>query len=249
MNLHGKTAIVTGGGTGIGKAIALALADAGAYVAICGRRESPLQQTLAEMPQGHEKNLYAVVDVSTEQEVMEFVQEVLLRFGSVDILVNNAAIATSGSVMTTSENVWDETLCIDLKSVYLMSQAVLSHMIKQESGHIINITSIAGLVAFSSNAAYAAAKGAVISLTRQMALDLGKNFITVNAIAPGYIETDMTREYLKDKKNLKTILAQTPIGRIGRVEDIAHLTLFLASDKADFITGQTFVVDGGWTIQ
>ncbi|HET9946610.1 MAG TPA: 3-oxoacyl-ACP reductase family protein [Patescibacteria group bacterium] len=246
MKLQAKTAIITGGGTGIGKEIALLFAKKGANVAICGRTQESLQEVVEEITESGGKALFSVADVTKEEEIKSFLQEVLTRFGTIDILVNNAGVVSEGNILSTSEDVWEKVLCVDVKGVFLFSKAVIPHMVSQEEGKIINIASIAGLVGFEHSAAYCAAKGAVIALTRQVALDFGKNNITVNAIAPGFIETDMTQKVLSQEKFKEAILAKTPLGRIGTPKDVAYACLFLASEKADFITGEVLVVDGGW---
>lgn len=246
MRLQGKTAIVTGGGTGIGRAIATKFAAEGADVAICGRRQEMLEGVAKLI--GGEHILACKADVSSEQETKEFVAKVIARFGKIDILVNNAGINLSKDILSTSGQEFDQIISVDLKGIFFMSKAVISHMIERNSGKIVNIASIAGLVAFGRQGIYSAAKGAVISLTREMAMDYGKNKINVNAIAPGIINTDMTSGLSENEERKKLILMQTPIGRIGEPDDIANAALFFASNESDFITGQTIIVDGGWTI-
>lgn len=148
-----------------------------------------------------------------------------------------------------NESDWDKVMGVDVKGVFLMSKAVLPHMLKQEKGKIINIASIAGLFGFEKSAAYCAAKGAVVNLTREMALDYTHHGISVNAIAPGIIESDMTKTFLSDEKSKKVFLEKTPVGRIGTPEDIAFGAVYLASEESDFVVGQTLIIDGGWTIK
>lgn len=247
MRLQHKTAIITGGGTGIGRAIALEFAAQGANVALCGRRIEPLENVLSEIEGGNEKAFICKTDITSISDISHFVQEVLARFGTIDILVNNAGISLGGNILTTTEESFDTVLQVDLKGIFRMSKAVIPHMVSQSEGKIINIASIAALLAFPASYSYSAAKGAIISITRQMALDFAKNNINVNAIAPGIIETDMTKKYLEIAKN--EVLDKTPLGRVGRPEDVAKLALYLACSDSDFMTGQTVVIDGGWTIK
>lgn len=249
MKLQQKTAIVTGGGTGIGRAIARAFANEGANIAICGRRKEPLEAVAREIEGGNKRVFIYTVDITSSAEIAHFVTDVVERFGTIDILVNNAGIASGGNMLTTTEEDWNTILSIDVSGIFRMSKAVIPHMISHEEGKIINMASIAGLVGFVQSAGYCAAKGAVINLTKEMALDFAKNNINVNAIAPGIIETNMTKEIRENEEMKRLFLAKTPLGRFGKPEDIAHAAVFLASSDSDFITGHTLVVDGGWTIE
>lgn len=249
MRLEHKIAIITGGGSGIGQGIALQFAKEGAYVAICGRREEPLKETVRLIEESGGEGIYAVCDVSQSEQVKDFVQTVLTKWGQIDILVNNAGVYLAHDVTTVKEEEWDTVLNVDAKGVFLMSREVLPHMLKKEVGKIVNIASIAGLFGFEQSAAYCAAKGAVVNLTREMALDYSPKGIRVNAIAPGVIESDMTGPMLSDEATKKTFLEKTPVGRIGKPEDIAYAAIYLASKESDFVTGQTLVVDGGWTVR
>lgn len=249
MRLEHKVAIITGGGTGIGRGIALQFAKEGAYVAICGRREEPLSETVRMIQESGGEGIYALCDVSSSEQVKDFVQTVLTKWGQIDILVNNAGVYIAHDVASVQEEEWDKVQNVDAKGVFLMCREVLPHMLRKESGKIVNIASIAGLFGFEQSAAYCAAKGAVVNLTREMALDYSSKGIRVNAIAPGVIESDMTGPMLSDEQTKKAFLEKTPVGRIGKPEDIAFAAIYLASPEADFVTGQTIVVDGGWTIR
>ncbi len=249
MRLKNKVAIITGGGTGIGRGIALEFAKQGACVAICGRHKEQLDDVAHEITLNGGSSIGYVADVSSEEQIKDMVDSVISHFGTVDILINNAGIYLPHEVLYTSENEWDATFCIDIKGIFLTSKKILSEMIKHEYGKIVNIASIAGVVGFEKSAAYCAAKGAVMSLTRQMALDYAREKITINAIAPGVIFTNMTKDSLSSKEATDAILRKIPIGRIGTSQDIANAALFLASNESSYITGQTLVVDGGWTIQ
>jgi 3-oxoacyl-[acyl-carrier protein] reductase len=249
MRLHKLTAIVTGAGTGIGQGIAIAFAKEGAQVVIAGRRKEPLAQTVEQIQKAGGVARAVVCDVSVNAQVEALVRETVEIFGGVDILVNNAGVYRAHDALTMTDEEWDSVMSIDLKGVWYCSKAVIPQMLAKKRGKIIHISSIAGLIGFEQSAAYCAAKGAVINLTREMALDYAPKGIFVNGIAPGVIASDMTSPMLKNDAVKNDFLAKTPVGRIGTPEDIAHAAVFLASSESDFIVGQTIVVDGGWTIR
>jgi len=248
MRLENKIALVTGGGTGIGAGIARMYAREGAHVAICGRREGPLKMVVEDIEKSGGKAMYCLADVSSQKQIKEMIETITMKIGPVDILVNNAGIYIPDDITSTSEEEWDRVMEIDAKGVYLVSKAILPDMIKKGRGKIINIASIAGLFGFEKSAAYCAAKGAVVNLTREMALDYAPKGICVNAIAPGVIDTDMTKPFLENDQAKQGFLSKTPVGRVGTCEDIAHGAVYLASDESDFVVGQILVIDGGWTI-
>lgn len=249
MRLKDKVAIITGGGTGIGKGIAIKFAEEGASVIITGRREDVLAETSQEIESkfGHCK--YFKADVSSAKEIENTVEFVKSNFGKIDILVNNAGIVAQHDTLNTTEEEWDQLMSVDLKGTWLFAKACLPPMIEQNYGKIVNIASIAGLVGFAGIAPYCAAKGGVVNLTREMALDYISKGININAIAPGVIISDMTKGILDDQNMKNAMLSQIPSGRIGTPEDIANTALFLSSDESTYIVGQTLVVDGGWTIK
>ncbi len=249
MRLKNKVAIVTGGGTGIGRSIALKFAQEGAYVVICGRRKEPLEATVKLIEATGGEAIYCITDVSSSAQIQDMVETTLMKWGQIDILVNNAGIYIAHDIASMNENEWDKVMSVDAKGVFLASKAVLPHMLKQEKGKIINIASIAGLFGFEKSAAYCAAKGAIVNLTREMALDYAHHGIFVNAIAPGVIESDMTKPFLSDKDAKKAFLDKIPVGSIGTPEDIAYAAVYLGSDESNYVVGQTLVVDGGWTIR
>lgn len=248
MRLKNKVALITGGGTGIGAGIARMFAQEGAQVVVCGRREEPLKHVVHDIDQAGGEAIYCLADVSSQKQIQEMMSIIGMKYGVVDILVNNAGVYIPDDVTSTSEEEWDQVMDIDAKGVYLMSKAVLPDMIKKGKGKILNIASIAGLFGFEKSAAYCAAKGAVVNLTREMALDYAPKGICVNAVAPGVIDTDMTKPFLQDDTTKDGFLRKTPVGRVGTPEDIAYGAVYLASDESDFIVGQTLVIDGGWTI-
>lgn len=248
MRLQNKVALITGGGSGIGAAIARTFANEGAQVVICGRREEQLKKVVQEIDTSGGEAIYCVADVSSAQQIQAMHETITLKFGTVDILVNNAGIYVPDDITATSEEEWDTVMNVDAKGVYLVSKSVLPDMIRKGKGKIVNIASIAGLFGFEKSAAYCAAKGAVVNLTREMALDYAPKGICVNAIAPGVIDTDMTKAFLNNEQSKQAFLSKTPVGRVGTPEDIAYGAVYLASDESDFVAGHTLIIDGGWTI-
>ncbi|WP_124727634.1 3-oxoacyl-[acyl-carrier-protein] reductase [Staphylospora marina] len=242
--LSGKTAVVTGGSRGIGRAIALALAEAGADVAVffAGNHQAA-EETVAGIQKAGRKGVALQVDVSDSARVEAAMKQVLERFGRIDILVNNAGITRDNLLMRMKEEEWDQVINTNLKGVFLCTKAVTRPMMKQRGGRIINISSVVGVMGNPGQANYVAAKAGVIGLTKTTARELAGRGITVNAIAPGYIETDMTAAL--DEAVSKQMLELVPLGRAGTVRDVAEAVKFLASDAASYITGQTLHVDGG----
>lgn len=249
MRLEGKVTIITGGGTGIGRGIAVIFAKEGAKVVVSGRRQDVLEETVNIIKQNGGEAIGVSADVSDYNQVLSLIEKTIQQFGRIDILVNNAGVYFPHDVVSATDEEWNKTLSIDLKGVWLCSKVCLPKMLEQGGGKIINIASILGLVGSEQCAAYCAAKGGVINLTRQMALDYAPKHINVNAIAPGVIETDMTKPFLENEAMKKSFLEKTPVGRVGTPEDIAYAAVYLASSESDFVTGQTLIVDGGWTTQ
>ena len=246
MDLKNKVAIITGSRRGIGKAIALALAKAGANVVVSDINLDDCNKVVEEIKAINGNALAVKADVSNPEDVSQMINLTTEKFGKVNILINNAGIYMQKSFTDVTEQDFDRILNINLKGVFLCSKAAVPEMIKQGKGKIINIASIAGQVGFADSSAYCASKGAVINITRELALELAQYKINVNAIGPGVIETDMTKDLLEDKATKETLLANIPLSRIGKPEDIANAALFLASDNSDYITGITLFVDGGW---
>lgn len=245
--LKGKKAIVTGATAGIGKAIALALAEAGADVAVFGTNPERGQKVVDEIKsKTNQEAFFVAVDVANTQKVQEEVNQVVEKFGTVDILVNNAGIVKDGLLMRMSESDWDRVIDVNLKSVFNMSKAVLRTMMKARSGRIINISSVIGLTGNAGQVNYAASKSGIIGVTKSLAKELASRNIFVNCVAPGFVDTGMT-DTLGD--NLKEeILKAIPMKRIGKPEEIAQVALFLAGNGANYITGQVLPVDGGMTM-
>jgi NAD(P)-dependent dehydrogenase (short-subunit alcohol dehydrogenase family) len=250
FNLSGKVGIVTGGSRGIGRTLALALADAGADVAVAAAHRMDLAEEVAEEIKKKEKTSLAVrVDVSNKREVQDMVSKVIKQFGKIDILVNNAAINIFSPAEKLSLDDWNKVLSVDLTGVFLCSQAVGKIMMEQKRGKIINVTSVGGMTGTYRKAiAYDSSKAGVINLTRSLAVEWGKYNINVNAIAPGLIETDLTRKRLEDREFYNYFLERVPLGKIGQPEDLVGIVIFLSSEASKWLTGQTIVMDGGQTL-
>jgi 3-oxoacyl-[acyl-carrier protein] reductase len=242
--LEGKVAIVTGASKGIGKEIALAFAKEGAKLVITARSEELLKTLAAEIKGlGAQEPLCFPLDVKQSEKVDELVDKTLDKFGRVDILVNNAGLTRDGLLLRMSDEDWDEVMETNLKGAFLCLRAVAKPMMRQRSGRIINMASVIGLIGNAGQANYAASKAGIIALTKSAAKELGSRNILINAIAPGFIDTDMTRVLGDDVKN--QILKSIPVGKLGQPSDIAKAALFLASDESSFVTGQVLTVDGG----
>lgn len=247
MRLATKTAIVTGGSRGIGRAIAFRLAELGAAVVLCGRSLQALEAVTSEIESRGGKALAVQCDVAIDADVQGLIDTTLGTFGRIDILVNNAGITRDTLLMRMSESDWDDVMDVNLKGLFRCTKAVLRPMLKQRAGRIINISSVVGLMGNAGQANYAAAKAAVLGFTKSTAREVAARGITVNSVAPGYIETDMTDGLDGDQK--ERLLAGIPLARMGQPEEIAHAVAFLASDEAGYITGQCLVVDGGLVMQ
>lgn len=244
MNLTGKVALVTGASRGIGQATAIELAKAGADVVVnfIGN-EAVAQETVEKIEALGRKAIKIKANVGDADDVQAMVDEAIATFGHIDILVNNAGITRDGLLIRMKDSDWDEVLNINLKGVYLVTKAVAKLMVKQRAGRIINMTSVSGVTGNVGQANYSAAKAGVIGFTKTCAKELAARGITVNAVAPGFIETAMT-DVLPEKIK-EGIAATVPFGRMGQPEEIASVVTFLASDFASYITGQVLNVDGG----
>ena len=248
--LKGKSALITGGTAGIGKAIACLFVEQGADVAIFGTNAERAAQTVKEMEalkvHPEQKITSFLVDVAKSKPVEEAIQKTLTLFGKIDILVNNAGITRDNLLMKMSEEDWDLVLEVNLKSVYNTCHALVRPMMKARSGSIINISSVVGLTGNAGQINYAASKSGMIGFTKSLAKELASRGIRANCVAPGYIETQMTEVLSPAVKEV--VLSKIPLGRIGQPRDIAHAVLFLASDLSHYVTGQVIAVDGGMVI-
>lgn len=249
MRLEGKVAIVTGGGSGIGRATAVLFAREGAKVVVSDYQANTGQETLQAIKDVAGEAIFVEVDVSNSAQVQHMVQTALDAYGGIDILFNNAGVLLFGTILDTGEEAWNWLMSINLTGTFLVSKAVLPHMIERGGGSIINMTSSTGAHDAAGNAvAYVASKGGVALLTRAMAIDHAKDNVRVNAIAPGPTDTPMLRDNLS-LEDLETFAATFPMKRLGQPEELAYATLFLASDEASFVTGAILAVDGGQTAQ
>ena len=241
---NGKTAIVTGASRGIGAEIAKQLASQGAKIVVnYSGSQAKAEAVVEEIQQAGGEALAFKADVSDSVAVKSMVDEAIKRFGSVDILVNNAGITRDNLMMRMKDDEWDDVININLKGVFICTKAVTRQMMKQRSGRIVNVASIVGVMGNAGQANYVASKAGVIGLTKTTARELSSRGITANAVAPGFITTDMT-DKLSDEVQ-KAMLDQIPLGRFGEPGDVAKAVLFLASDEASYMTGQTLHLDGG----
>ncbi len=244
--LQGRIALVTGASQGIGRACALELARAGATVALAARNEVRLAEVAAEIAAAGGQAVPFALDVASEESIKAGARAVLERFGKVEILVNNAGITRDGLMLRMKRADWDDVLATNLTGAFLLTQALLSPMLKNRWGRIVNITSVVGRTGQAGQANYAASKAGLIGFTRSLAREVASRGITANAVAPGYIETPMTA--VLDEKLRTAMMAQIPLGRPGTDADVAHAVAFLASDAAGYITGQVLDVNGGMFI-
>lgn len=248
MKIKTRVALVTGGSRGIGKAICLNFAKNNIRVAVNHSRPGSAEEVVDEIKSlgGFATSFQA--NISNENEVKKMISKTLMEFNHIDFLVNNAGISDQMLPLTEQNTEkWQEIMNIHLKGTYLCSKEVSKYMIDQRFGKIVNISSIVGLAGFPMRTAYGPAKSAIVNLTKVLAIDLAPHKINVNAVAPGYIKTEMVENLIKNKKlNQKRICKRIPLKRIGSCEDVANLVEFLCSEKANYITGETIVVDGGW---
>jgi NAD(P)-dependent dehydrogenase (short-subunit alcohol dehydrogenase family) len=245
--LKNKIALITGAGTGIGRAIALAFASEGAQLALVGRRQEPLESVAKE---ARGSPLVLAADVSKQDDIDRILGDIATRLGGLNVLVNNAGILHIGTAEQTTEKQWDETFSINVRGLWLLSRSVLPHMRKSGGGSIINLASVLGINGARNRASYAPSKGATILLTKCMAIDHGHENIRVNAICPSFVETDLTAEVMRKAADPDAVrrerISVHPAGRLGQPEDIAGMAVYLASDESAWVTGATLAVDGGY---
>jgi NAD(P)-dependent dehydrogenase (short-subunit alcohol dehydrogenase family) len=245
--LKNKTVIITGAGTGIGRACALAIAKESAQVVLVGRRRELLAEIAQEIG---DSALVVSADVSRKSHIDDVVDQTITHFGAVNVLVNNAGVMHPGTAEQITEEQWDETFNVNVRGLWLFSRAVLPHMRKAGGGSIINMASVLGINGARNRASYAPSKGAVVLLTKSMALDHGHEKIRVNAICPSFIETALTASVMSNAPDPQAArrerISVHPLGRLGEPNDITGLAVYLASDESSWVTGATFPVDGGY---
>jgi len=243
MSLSGRVALVTGASQGIGRACAIKLANAGATIALAARNQEKLNELAKQITDGGGKAAAFVLDVADEEQIKSVFKAAIAQFGKIDILVNNAGITRDQLVMRMKRADWDTVLNTNLTSAYLCIQQVISSMLKQRWGRIINIASIFGQMGQAGQANYASSKAGLIGLTMAIAREVGSRNITCNAVAPGFIETAMTSALSEESR--QNALQNIPLGRLGTPEDVANAVAFLASEEASYITGHVLNVNGG----
>ena len=247
FSLKGKSGIVTGGGSGIGKGMATGLVQAGAEIVIAGRKRERLEETARELRQFGGPVIPVQADVSKMEDIKNLVDRAVKEFGKIDFLFNNAGIIRRNSAEDFSERDWDDVININLKGPFFLAQAVARVMISQKKkGKIINTSSLIAMSGGKRVPSYAASKGGVAQITKAMANDWAHYNILVNAIGPGWVNTELTEALRKDKERFAELSARIPLGRWADPEDLAGAAVFLASDASDYITGQTIFVDGGY---
>ena len=246
MSLNGKVAVVTGGTSGIGLAMSLGLADAGADVIATARRSQQVDEAAAAIEARGRRTLRQVSDVCDRASLASLLQAAVAAFGKVDILINCAGKIKRSPTLTQPEAEWDDILNTNLNGTLRACQVFGAHMLANRSGRILNIASLNSFVALKEVAAYAASKAAVMSLTRSLAVEWSRDGVTVNAIAPGVFRTELNAALLDSTPRGQELLMRTPMGRFGRTEELVGAAVYLASDAASFVTGQTLVVDGGF---
>lgn len=246
FDLTGKVALVTGAGRGLGRTFATALASVGADVVLAARTGAELDATCAACVEHGRDALSVVTDVTRPEQVDALVAATLERFGKIDILVNNAGMNIRKPVLEIPLEEWDQVLNLNLRGYFLVARAVGKHMVERGYGRVINVTSILSSIALPNQGPYATSKGAIAQLSKVMAIEWAPHGVTVNCIGPTYFETELTRPLYQDPERKTFIESRTPMGRWGQPEELAGTVVFLASDAAGFITGQTIFVDGGW---
>lgn len=250
FDLTGKVAVITGGATGIGRGISEGLADAGATIVLCARRLNVLEEACREISKRTGvKTLAHRLDITDRQEIETLIDDVTMELGHIDILVNNAGVGGSEKpILKMTEEDWDFTVATDLKGIFVLSQAIVKKMVERDrGGKVINVASIGGHIVFPNMSAYCASKGGVIQLTKVMALEWTKYGIQVNAILPGYFETPMNTHFFATDIGKKIIRQNIPAGRLGQMDDIKGLAVYLGSDASKFMTGSALIIDGGQT--
>ena len=249
MRVDGKVALVTGAGSGIGKTLAVCLAESGADCVVTERPDcvSRLDDTCAQIEALGRKALALPVELRDVSTIDPMVAEAAQKMGRIDVLVNNAGVNIPMSALEFTEDAWDNVLDVNLKGLFFMSQRVAKEMVKQRGGKIVNIASQNGVVGYYKRAAYCSSKAGVVNLTRVLAIEWAEHGINVNAVGPTFILTPLTQSTFDDPVLREDLLKRIPLGRVGQPEDVAGAVVFLASPASDLVTGHTLLVDGGWT--
>lgn len=249
FDLTQRVSIVTGANKGIGKDLALLMAKAGSDVVLIARSAEELERAAAEIVSKTGKRVMAIpYDLTNVEGIPDMIDSVVEEFGKIDILINNAGINIPKPAFEVSVEDWDRVMDLNLRSLFFCTQAVGRHMMAQEKGKIINMSSQMAHVGYYKRSAYCASKGGVLQLTKALAIEWAQYNINVNCIAPTFIETPMTVPMFKDKDFLDEVLNRIPLGRLGKTEDLYGAVLYLSSGASDFVTGQSIIVDGGWTV-
>ncbi len=246
FQLTGRTALVTGGGSGLGRAISIGLSEAGARVVVADISKTNAEQTVSLVVEAGGQAHAEELDVTNKTAIEQVVERAIQRWGALDILVNSAGRAIRGNALDYSEENWDTIINVNLKGTFLCCQAVGKHMAARGSGKIINLASIGGFIAYPGSIAYLASKGGVVQLTKGFAVELAPFNVQVNAIAPSLFETPMMASSRSDSESQRYFMDRTPLGRRGRAEEIVGAAIFLAADSSSMVTGHTLAVDGGF---
>ncbi|RBP02188.1 SDR family NAD(P)-dependent oxidoreductase [Rossellomorea aquimaris] len=247
--LNDKLAAVTGAGRGIGRALSIGLAEAGADVVLLSRTRNDLEDTASEIEKLGRRAYIIPTDVTSREEIRKAISYIENQNRSIDILINNAGMNIRSTALEVTDQEWQTIMDTNLKSAFMMSQEAGKHMMEKNQGKIINIASVAGHVALRTGVVYASTKAAMIQMTKVLAMEWGKYNINVNSIGPWYFKTPLTAELLQNEEYVNDILAVTPLKRIGELEELVGPAVFLSSDASNYVTGQTIFVDGGMTIQ
>jgi NAD(P)-dependent dehydrogenase (short-subunit alcohol dehydrogenase family) len=247
FDLDGRVALVTGASRGIGHDLVLALAGAGATAVAAARSPADVESLLAEARAAGGEVDAVAIDLTDRSSIEDAVAEVVDRHGRIDVLVNNAGLGTNHDALDATEEEWDELFAVNVRGLFFACQSAGRRMVDQGSGRIVNMASQAGIVGIPRHAAYSASKGAVIALTKVLALEWSPSGVTVNCVAPTFVRTPGTAERLDQPEFLADVLTRIPVGRVGTTTDVAGAVIYLASDAAALVTGTVLVVDGGWT--
>ncbi len=247
QELKGKKVLITGGSKGLGKDAALAFARLGADVMITGRNSAELEVATREMRQLHTNTFFLTADMQDVQSIYRMVDDTIATLGGLDILVNNAGINIAKPAFEVTEEDWDRVLDTNLKGTFFCAQRAGKHMAANGGGRIINMVSQMAFVGYIKRSAYCSSKGGAVQLTKALAVEWASYGVKVNAVAPTFVETDLTKKMFEDQEFYQDVLRRIPLGKLAQVSDITGAVLFLASDMANFITGETIKVDGGWT--